>query len=156
MATHTANRSTPFSIASISSDHYVMSHEDSHSVKVTIPILDLDVQYEHWRTCLEGVLMTRGIHQYIKQPLAADAPDTEKDKRTRAFGFILCYLRPGEKQAISAILKADTQDAHRAPPAADARRPTTPRSRVARQSMRWTSRPTARHTTIQPLTHMHC
>ena len=89
-----------------------MSHEDSHSVKVTIPLLGLDVPYEHWRTSIEGVLMTKGLHKYIKQPLAADATDAEKDKRTQAFGFILCYLSPGEKQPISAILKADTQDAY--------------------------------------------
>ena len=90
----------------------VMSHDDSLTMKVTIPALDLGVDYQNWRLSIEGVLMTKGLIRYIQAPPPLDAPVADIDKRTQAFGIILTYLSLGERLAINAILSAGTLDAH--------------------------------------------
>ena len=80
-------------------------------MKVHIPPLDLDVPYQNWRLSVEGTLMTKGLIDYIRVPLAGDATQAEKDKRTRAFGIILSLLSFSERLAIDAILSPNTQDA---------------------------------------------
>jgi transposase InsO family protein len=86
--------------------------QDEHTMKVFIPQLGHNVQYQNWRLSIEGALMTKGLIRYIRTALAGDAPVTDVDKRTQAFGIILSFLSFSERLAIEAILAAGTQDAH--------------------------------------------
>ena len=81
-------------------------------LKVFIPLLGIEVQYQNWSLSFEGVLMTKRLIKYIRTPLPADAPVTDVDKRTQAFGIILSFLSFSERLAIEAILTAGTQDAY--------------------------------------------
>ena len=87
-----------------------MSQDDGFA-KVSIPALGLDVQYQNWRISIEGALMTKGLFKYIQAALPANAPSTDVDKRTQAFGIIVTYLSFSERLAIDSILTAGTQDA---------------------------------------------
>ena len=90
-----------------------MSQDDSSSVlKVSIPKLDIDVEYQNWRISIESALMTRGLIRYIQAPLPADASVADVDKRTQAFGIICSYLSFSERLAIGTILASGSLDAH--------------------------------------------
>ena len=88
----------------------VMSLDDN-PMKVSIPQLGIDIEYQNWRLSIEGALMMRGLITYIQTALPADAPVTDVNKRTQAFGIILCYLSFSERLAVQQTLTSGIQDA---------------------------------------------